>query len=761
MYGWWDATMEALGAQDRRLAYEAASLSGWSVEGEHERVYAAVPGLVAAARRLSLPWLEVYARHWRLQSLVLKERDVGEGLGEAVSLVERAHRADAAECPQSVCTTQDLCAAYGVADGPGYAEVRAEASRETLARIDPTWPCWRCIGCELADALVDAGRPQEALDWLGERFTPKQRQEALVIPRALNALGRHADALQVLDQLDLEDLGVVVQAQRDVLRAWSLTRLGRPSEAAAALPAWDAALEKNRTAHLPYVETLASLRRSGALEASLELTRRVADIARELEAKGALRDALRVALTWGELELELEDRSVSLARVFAAKAEELLPRLQAPHGDDARLVRLQDLVASLEVLPFARTPEEVQARLGEEGGQDGLGFDDFDATARAVPGHLGLVQSVAAHWERRGWPEEAVALLEHAWQAAPPSGDLLFALGRALLGAGRLDDAEDLCRDLLGPAEDVTVPWQARWVLSLVAEERGDLATAASLLQEMESLNRAICGEGFFRREARLLFATGEVEAELAAWEAVIEEAEDKGPAHWNRLTAATVHQRWALVRTSARALGMELDEGDAPIDEDWGYVRLVLSPDQTVYARRTGPATARVMSITCPQEPERYGELWAYEPIPLPLPEDEEEDKLPSRFRSLARLEAPPVLSTCLDGWRLSPDQDERLRRYALSLGGAAFRASTEGYRMAPPPSAGMGADAEDNGVPASYYRIALPADRVSPQALHAWLEGLALTVEGPLVWVELARKLGNAPELARQEALAAAWSL
>src|SRR5690606_7153569 len=43
---------------------------------------------------------------------------------------------------------------------------RAQVARETLARIDPTWPCFICITCELSSALRDQGDPQAALELL-------------------------------------------------------------------------------------------------------------------------------------------------------------------------------------------------------------------------------------------------------------------------------------------------------------------------------------------------------------------------------------------------------------------------------------------------------------------------------------------------------------------------------------------------------------------------------------------------------------------
>src|SRR5262249_47177092 len=146
-----------LSREDPTLAHDLYRISSWACAGDEARVRAAIPRLVAAARRTNLPWVEVYARHWGLQSSVARHLRLREGLREAVSLVERASRPDAARCPQSVCAVQDLCLAYAYTDGPGYAREREQVARETLERIDRSWSCYRCIYGELSSALVDAG----------------------------------------------------------------------------------------------------------------------------------------------------------------------------------------------------------------------------------------------------------------------------------------------------------------------------------------------------------------------------------------------------------------------------------------------------------------------------------------------------------------------------------------------------------------------------------------------------------------------------
>lgn len=94
-------------------------------------------------------------------------------LSDAVTLFERAHRADAVECAQSVCVTQDLAACYANIDGPGWVEERIEVCEETLGRIAPSWSCYQCLSCENADALLDdvrwTRRGEAALSYLEQQ----------------------------------------------------------------------------------------------------------------------------------------------------------------------------------------------------------------------------------------------------------------------------------------------------------------------------------------------------------------------------------------------------------------------------------------------------------------------------------------------------------------------------------------------------------------------------------------------------------------
>ena len=85
IWAWFGDTLDTIAETDRGLAYRLSSLPSWVLDGRHEHVDAVVPELLAAAKRLESPWLEVFVRHWRLQSWVFQRHDISRGMPESFS----------------------------------------------------------------------------------------------------------------------------------------------------------------------------------------------------------------------------------------------------------------------------------------------------------------------------------------------------------------------------------------------------------------------------------------------------------------------------------------------------------------------------------------------------------------------------------------------------------------------------------------------------------------------------------------------------
>lgn len=151
---------------NEKLADYIDSLPSDTVNSRHEKLDNYVKEAIELARQEGLNWVELFLRHWYLQSKILHRHEPKDMIKEAVSLLEFSSRDENRDCPQSICVVQDLASCYGIFDGPGYVEERLAAASENLQRINPNWPCYKCLAAEYADALYDAKRFDECLAFL-------------------------------------------------------------------------------------------------------------------------------------------------------------------------------------------------------------------------------------------------------------------------------------------------------------------------------------------------------------------------------------------------------------------------------------------------------------------------------------------------------------------------------------------------------------------------------------------------------------------
>ena len=78
-------------------------------------------------------------------------------------------------------------------------------------------------------------------------------------------------------------------------------------------------------------------------------------------------------------------------------------------------------------------------------------------------------------------------------------------------------------------------------------------------------------------------------------------------------------------MRESGARLGMEFDSDEGPIDEAWAYVRLRFDARDIVLGLRTGPVSARVLTVSAPDAPQHAGDLVVFEPSPIGTTEEGE----------------------------------------------------------------------------------------------------------------------------------------
>ncbi|MBW8775413.1 MAG: hypothetical protein JF596_10335, partial [Stenotrophomonas sp.] len=332
-----------------RLADEVSEL-------QIDRVDALLPEARALGKALDNPWVDVYVGHWALRNRVGNRVEGESALGEAVSLFERAHREDTLECPQSICVTQDLAACYGNIDGPGWVPERIEVCDETLGRIDPSWACFQCLSCEKADALLDDGRGQEALDYLQVQSDAIEACGKEVFDsfpemqiKILLAVGRAEEALVLIEKREAEVAAsgeyepANCTVPRRLSKAWALAQLGRDEEALQQLVPWR---ELTPNYWRLWANTAAALCQRDPARNTWDLGTRFNTIIEHFARVGSHRLLIEVAALSLELALQRGARWVALRQLELARTHLALLR-----QDRGAAALVAGLAARIDALP--------------------------------------------------------------------------------------------------------------------------------------------------------------------------------------------------------------------------------------------------------------------------------------------------------------------------------------------------------------------------------------------------------------------------
>lgn len=722
IWSWVYPRLDAVEEKEPRLGNLLRNLSHWTSEGQHDRIDAVWPEVQAGIGRLKDPWLEVYARHWRLQSLVLHRHDVRVGLPEAISLLERASRPDARDCPQAVCVAQDVCAAYSHRDDFGYGEERLAVSRETLDQIDPTWPCWRCIGAEHAAALGDLGRHEEALAFIASHHAAiKQaggvlKPSDLVLSRAwaLLRLGRHEEALQLLDGVRNEEGGSTWLMSREIVRAQLFVEMGRWREAQEVLPPHrEIRLEASEWSGWCVVTV--ELLRQGVGELG-EVMAWLSEFRRGLEERENSRDALEIALLQGRLAVE-RGRNLT-ARYALAAAGRIRTMLRKDGGADGEIAELRAGVLGMASPEVPTERAEAESWLQES---EGVEEDELLALVERHPDWVEPHVLLARVCLWSGEAEFARGLLEplrEASEAFVPLASVFVELG---------DD--DALRALLAEQSDEIAP--VVFYRSVLLANEGDEDGAIEVLKSRQDDPRV---RG---RLVALLRGAGRLEEALDVLSAACGVGEP-GVSEWNLIEVATQLGRWEWVREACARLGIELDGEEGPVEEYWGDCQVEVGSVR-LRAERVGPARARVTSIRH-DERVAYGDMWLLGTAPV------EEGEDGNVYRGITRLEDGGYSMALVDG--VMPDGGWDEARERLEAAGVLhLLRSDDDYQVA---------DGGEGFVPGVYFWV-LWREGEQGRVREA-LDALASPM---LTYPELARALDDQALLDEHLALVERWGL
>ncbi|MDB4942908.1 MAG: repeat protein [Labilithrix sp.] len=741
-----DAEERLAEAGHKRLAELIDRIPSEVCDDHHDRVDALVPEALALAKGVGEPWLEVFLKHWSLQSKVLHRMD-GRALGEAVSLVELAHREETRACPQSVCAVQDLAAAYGFVDGAGYAEERKEVARETLARIDTSWSCFTCISGEYAGALLDEGDFTGALAYV-------ERQGATLVaagkPRAVHELSRsRLNALVGLERWQ-EALDFVAEYEKNgrddehhqlwrrLDRARLFAELGRPDEGRAMLPPVHEILP-TPLFYEPWTLARLALIRAGALANDSELGATLQRFVERLEQQGVGRTTLELAHRHGEL--ALERGAPHVARRALGAMERAAKLLHRPLGALDRIAQLRaaiDAAPGLASVELPETEDGLDAALAATDVSEERALLLLEAAHTRFPASSRVATMLFSCLMKNGLEGEALATLE-AFHERTIDNDALLLVGHqltlrpehrerlvALAERHRVSAADDASRSLADWLLARSEHAQGRW--------RECLARLDAVLAARPS---AINARIMYAEVARRL---GDHAAAVAKLDEVLELGAEPGPADWDRMTSAAILGDWARVRHSASRIGYQL-EGEGPIDERMGTCRIQIDEDggTIAWARRISPVTARIVSVAPPPRTLRYLDVVAFDATPQNAPPATEEERAEHTFiyPYVATLSKGGYRAFEIDG--VHPGDRLQAMEEAMEGLGVTLRVLGSGdYQVG-----------EERGL---YAALAVPAD-VTDQEVCAKLEEAA--GDARITFTGLARAAGNTALAERHAAL------
>lgn len=90
---------------------------------------------------------------------------------------------------------------------------------------------------------------------------------------------------------------------------------------------------------------------------------------------------------------------------------------------------------------------------------------------------------------------------------------------------------------------------------------------------------------------------------------------------NWNLAIAATALRDWRTARATWRRLGLEIEEGDTPIEDNFGITPVRLNPDdhaEVVWGRRIDPVRARIENVPYPESGFRRGDVVLHDGAPV-----------------------------------------------------------------------------------------------------------------------------------------------
>ena len=766
-----DVDKELIHQGNYRLAHLMRMLPHHTVEENHSQVDAMVPEALALARAIKNPWIEVFIRHWNLQSRAVHRYEVTDMLPEAVNLLEFAHREETRDCPQSVCVVQDIDICYGLADGPGYVEERLAVAKETLDKIDTSWACFTCISGEYASALLDGKRYEEALSFL------EQQTQALLLANKHNKRFSIRDAwvetlinLQRYEEASAFNQesyshnggGESSQIEKDLDKARISAYLGRYDDAKPALPEFEKII-KSLQHCLHWAEATRLLVDAGIISNDWHLNAKFQQMSDQLSHNGVIREAFTMIL-W-QAELALKRGHPNTATRCCDRAQALIPRLRQPLDAPQLLEEMRAKIAKAQqrrenepswsdkrgLLTTLEEPNQVLEQLGDD---PEINLAILEEAQKRWPESEEIVIFTAEAYEKLAESQYGLERLSEFLETYPDSPGAVSQYGLLLFNHGQREALQNFASAQLKRNLSEQVHYSCHILLASQSEKDGEFDLAKPHLYAL--LETAPDDITVRKKLAKMERQTGNLEAALQHLDLLVEMSEKTGNYDWDRMVVATLLEEWDKVRHSAERVGFEDIPTEGSIEQEMGLCRIQFreadGESVTYYAMRTGPVTARIVEIASPSHSQHYDDTVVFEPVKLNEPKEGDEEAEHPLYASIQESKTGGYTSYILDGVHPGNENWLGLKKALKGLGCECQVQSGKRYQL----------HLDDDSEPllGLYAYIAVPEN----QSLQEVADLLATTTKNyahPLIWPDMVEKRGDETELERQRGIEEEYGL
>ena len=741
-------------AGEYRLANIITSMPRHCCDDEHDIVDALYAEGLPLAQKAKEPWAEVFIRHWYLQSQVLTRNNAKGMLSEAIELLELSHSEEAKGCPQRICAVQDLANCYGKADGPGFADERIAVSTETLAEIDPSWPCYTCIGAEYIDALVDDQRYDEALregDRLQSELVKYKGKASDTIDEVLNSqahalirLARYDEAISLLRSKPISSVDGSGGKKNKILQCLAMAYSGEFDQINEHMVPLVEVL-KSHTYFNTWAEIQAKLIAAKQIAFDDETANIFRDMAHKLIDNGSHRCAFNQLLILADLALRNE--YLFTANLALEKIQTVIPSLNKDCGAEADFNEVKTLYLSTLEKANIKLFSHTKALFDFEF----LSNDDYAQSLEVFhqnhPSNVEVASALAELYSNYGHKEKGLTLIKYVYQNHTTDPDANFAYGRFLLNEyGRDALIEAFGQLLSGDISEDPIQGNILWLFAH-AHKGSAPEKAISYFETYLKANPQHLGA--LRNLAWLSCKIEAYPRSIELWNMVIELDPDNLDHHWDKLIPATLANDWSNIRNACDVIGLKLEGDSGPIHQKMGGCRIRFSDDlgsgEIFYAHRTGPVTATVKGISQLDEDQRFGQELVFNPAPLNQldQKDDDGDACDSEgfyshlYEAYRITKSAPYVCYAIDGVHPGKENVDELIRELNENDFVFDQRNNDNYVLEFHDESGQ--EQESAGIYA-YVLIPTSADRSS---LHDIFSRFSIAQKHPLIWPKLLEEL------------------